>query len=224
MPFGYVNNPNGRTPGARNKRTTEIWELLEKRGDTDPLDFLSNYVTHGKDDGLRAACANYALPYKHSKRSPTPAPRFVDDPIPIPDFTNIEQAQNFLADIARRSGSGELELQSALDISTLVKNWIISVTAQDELQLKIAKENPQGPQQIHITGGLGPLPGTSIAMEPDGQRYAQEPVLDATSVHPMHSNGHVIEHMPQNVTPSLPQSDDTTANPLETLSNEPPSR
>jgi hypothetical protein len=79
------------------------------------------------------------MPYKYSKRGTLQAPRYVEDAIAIPDFASIQDAQNFLADIARRSGAGELELQSALDISTLVKNWILSVTAQDELQLKIAK-------------------------------------------------------------------------------------
>ena len=138
---GSSGNPNGRPPGSRNKRTTEIWEILEQRGDKDPLDFLSDLVTNGKDEGLRVAAANYILPFKHSKRGPTPAPRYVEDAIAIPDFANIQEAQNFRADIARRSGAGELELQSALDISTLVKNWILSVTAQDELQLKIAKRH-----------------------------------------------------------------------------------
>ena len=180
---GHTNNPNGRPPGARNKRTTEIWQLLEARGDKDPLDFLSDLVTNGKDEGLRVAAANYILPFKHSKRGPTPAPRYVEDQITIPDFANIQEAQNFLADIARRSGAGELELASATDISNLVKNWILSVTAQDELQLKIAKEAPQGPQQITIVGGLPELPGTSINM-------SNEPSLNG------HTNGHVIDHVP----------------------------
>jgi hypothetical protein len=200
---GQTNNRNGRPPGSRNRRTEEIWRLLEARGDKDPIDFLSNYVSNGPDEGLRVAAANYILPYKHSKCGPTPAPRYVDDPISIPDFANIQEAQNFLADIARRAGAGELELASANDISNLVKNWVMSVTAQDELQLKIAKEAPQGPQEIHITGGLPPLPGTSINM----------------SNEPMNGhNGHVIDHVPNNsengqtVTPSLPQSDEPQAN------------
>ena len=120
MPLGQTNNPNGRTPGSRNKRTEDVWKASEARGDKDPLDFLSALITNeATEAGLRVAAANYILPYKHSKRGPTPAPRYVDDPITIPDFANIQEAQNFLADIARRSGAGELELQSALDVSTL---------------------------------------------------------------------------------------------------------
>ena len=104
------------------------------------------------------------MPYKYSKRGTLQAPRYVEDAISIPDFTNIQEAQNFLADIARRAGAGELELASANDISNLVKNWVLSVTAQDELQLKIAKEHPQGPQEIRIEGGLPELPGTNVIM------------------------------------------------------------
>jgi hypothetical protein len=62
-----------------------------------------------------------------------------------------------------------------------VKNWVLSVTAQDELQLKIAKENPQGPIEIRVTGGLPTLPGTNINM-------ASEPSINGFT------NGQVIEH------------------------------
>ena len=74
----------------------------------------------------------------------------------------MQDALDFLAGITRRAAAGELELQISTDISNLVKNWILSVTAQDELQLKIAKENPQGPVEIRIEGGLPSLPGTDI--------------------------------------------------------------
>ena len=147
---GQVSNPNGRKPGSRNRRTQEILDLI--KDNKDPLVALSEIVSTSQNPEHRISASNILAPYLHSKRGTIPAPRFVEEAIAIPNFANIQEAQNFLADIARRSGSGELELQSALDISTLVKNWILSITAQDELQLKIAKEGPQGPQEIHITG------------------------------------------------------------------------
>lgn len=208
MTFQPGNNLGGRTQGSRNRRTQEILDQIKARGDKDPLVALSEIITTSDNPDHRISASNILAPYLHSKRGTVPAPRLVEDAISVPNFANIQEALNFLADIARRSGAGDLELQYATDISNLVKNWILSVTAQDELQLKIAKENPQGPQEIHITGGLGPLPGTNIAMDPDG-RYAKEPTLNP-------HNGHVIEH---NVTPALPQSDDAQANPLQTLEN-----
>ena len=209
MPFqhGVAANPNGRPVGSRDKRTEAIWGALEARGDLDPADHLSSIVTNPNNSAeLRAQAANFLMPYKYSKRGTLQAPRFVEDAIPVPDFANMQEAQNFLADIARRAGAGELELASANDISNLVKNWILSVTAQDELQLKIAKENPRGPQEIHIVGGLPELPGTSV-------------IWNDTAV------GRVINHAQndslngQVVSSALAQSDEPPANPLETNSN-----
>lgn len=42
---GEVANPNGRPPGSRNKRTQELLDLLQSRGDKDPLDFLSEVIS-----------------------------------------------------------------------------------------------------------------------------------------------------------------------------------
>jgi hypothetical protein len=211
MPLGHTNNPNGRPVGSRNRRTNEIFNRLEARGDLDPADHLSSIVTDpNKPAELRAQAANFLMPYKYSKRGTLQAPRYVEDAIAIPDFTNIQEAQNFLADIARRAGAGELELASANDISNLVKNWVLSVTAQDELQLKIAKENPQGPQEIRIEGGLPPLPGTNV-------------IMDDTALG--RRNGKVIDHAQndsvngQVVSSALAQSDEPPANQLETNAN-----
>ena len=194
MPLGHTNNPNGRPVGSRNRRTNEIFNRLEARGDLDPADHLSSIVTDpNKSAELRAQAANFLMPYKYSKRGTLQAPRYVEDAIAIPDFTNIQDAQNFLADIARRSGAGELELQSALDISTLVKNWILSITAQDEYQLKLQAQGGGSDTTIRIEGGLPPLPGTNVNM-------AKEPTLQMNG-----HNGHgpVIDHTD---TPALTES------------------
>ena len=185
---GVASNPAGRPKGARNRRTQVILDLIQGRGDKDPLDALSEIVSTNQDPAIVSSAANILAPYIHSKRGTIQAPRFVDDPITIPDFQSVQDALNFLADIARRAGAGELELASANDISNLVKNWVVSVTAQDELQLKIAKENPQGPQEIHIVGGLPELPGTNV-------------IFDSTAV------GRVVEHE-QNTRSSGPRSSD----------------
>ena len=207
---GQVSNPNGRKPGSRNRRTQEILDLI--KDNKDPLVALSEIISTSENPEHRISASNILAPYLHSKRGMVQAPRFVEGAISVPEFTSIQDAQNFLADIAGRSGAGELELQSALDISTLVKNWILSVTAQDELQLKIAKENPQGPQEIHIVGGLPDLPGTSIIMD--------ETAVGRVNGH----NGKVINHQNDsvngtNVSSALANSDKPPANKLETNAN-----
>jgi hypothetical protein len=183
--FQRGHDPNrqmGRPPGSRNKRTQEILDLIEARGDKDPLEVLSDIASNSTNPDHRISASNSLAPYLHSKRGMTPAPRFVDDPIQVPNFTSVQEALDFQAEIARRAGAGELELQISQDISNLVKNWVLSVTAQDELQLKIAKENPQGPIEIRVTGGLPPLPGTNINMAPEpslnGFTNGHGPVID----------------------------------------------
>ena len=187
-----------------NRRTQEVLDLI--KDNKDPLVALSELITNNQDPSIVATASSILAPYLHSKRGTLQAPRYVEDAISIPDFTNIQEAQNFLADIARRAGAGELELASANDISSLVKNWVLSVTAQDELQLRIAKENPQGPQQIHILGGLPDLPGTAVIMD--------ETAVGRVIEH--NHNGHEYGH---NVTPPLPQSDQPQPNPLSSQDN-----
>lgn len=180
----------GRPPGARNKRTQEVLDLIQGRGDTDPLDALSNIVTTNKDPSVVSTAANMLAPYVHSKRGTIPPPRYVEDAISVPEFTSIQEAQNFLADIARRSGSGELELQCATDISNLVKNWILSITAQDEYQLKLQAQGGGGDTTIRIVGGLPQLPGSAvIGMElyPTINNDLAAPAING-------HNGQVIDH------------------------------
>jgi hypothetical protein len=181
---GQTNNPNGRPPGRVNKRTQAVLDLIHERGDTDPLVALSDIVTKNQDPSIVAQAANILAPYVHSKRGTIPAPRFVDEPIEVPDFQSIDQAKDFLAAIAQRAGRGELELQSANDISNLVRNWIEANLAHINTNLKVEAQG-SGDATIRIEGGLPALPGTNINM-------TNELTLN---------NGHnVIDHVPEQVT------------------------
>jgi ribosomal protein S7 len=121
----------GRPKGSVNRRTQEILDLIKERGDVDPLVVLSEIASTSPNIEHRITASTNLAPYLHSKRGTIPAPRYAED-IEVPHFVSIQEAQNFLADIARKAGAGELELQCANDISNLVKNWILSVTAQNE--------------------------------------------------------------------------------------------
>ena len=64
--------------------------------------------------------------------------------------------------------SGAIDSQTALELSQLVRNWIVSVHARNELEhKKITVDAPQE-QTIHIEGGLPALPGTNVTMPPNG--------------------------------------------------------
>jgi hypothetical protein len=77
-------------------------DLLQSRGDKDPLDFLSEVITSTNhySDELKVQAANYLTPYLHSKRSvAAPAPRYVDSPVQVPNFQSVDEAENFLASL-----------------------------------------------------------------------------------------------------------------------------
>jgi hypothetical protein len=75
-------------------------------------------------------------PYMHSKMQSTPAPRFVEEVVVVPDFPTVEAAEDYLKTIPVLLGRGKIDSQTALELSTLVRNWILSVHARNELELK----------------------------------------------------------------------------------------
>jgi hypothetical protein len=94
---GEVGNPNGRPVGSRNKRTKEIINQIIKSGNKDPLLTLSEISSNDPDSSIRATAANMLAPYMHSKMQSTPAPRFVEEVVVVPDFLTIESAEDYLA-------------------------------------------------------------------------------------------------------------------------------
>ena len=190
-------NASGRIPGTRNKRTQEILNLLQERGDKDPLDFLSSIMSSENtySPELKVTAANYLTPYLHSKRSvAAPAPRYIDSPVQVPEFTSIDQAETFLASLPVLLGRGELDSQTALELSTLTRAWISARHEREELQLKIQAHGGIGDQTIRIEGGLPALPGTDIIMPVRNQDL----------------NGHTIEHEPR---PAIEATDQSTLPP-----------
>jgi hypothetical protein len=182
---GEIGNPNGRPKGSRNRRTQEILDLIQSRSDNkDPLDFLAEVISsHNRyDPELKIQASNILAPYLHSKRGTAPAPRFIYTPVEVPHFTSIAEAENYLASIPVLLGKGELDSQSALELSTLTKNWLDAIYSRQDYELKLAAQGAtSGEQVIHITGGLPPLPGTNITMpQLDGHTINGEalPALD----------------------------------------------
>jgi hypothetical protein len=181
----------GRQLGSRNKRNAEIFHRLETRGDTDPADLLSSIVTNNQEPNeLRIQAAGLLMPYKYGKHGSIPPPRYVELEIDVNEFTHVSDAENFLAKIALLVARGHLDIQSAQELSGLVKAWIDTQYQRDELNYKISPPETRD-QTIRIEGGLPQLPGTSIVM----------PVL----------NGHAVSEQllsaPTDVVPSSPETD-----------------
>ena len=193
---GHTLSP-GRRLGSRNKRTAEIFHRLEDRGDLDPADLLSSIVTNNQEPKeLRIQAAGLLMPYKYSKCGTAPVPRFIPTPVDIREFSHISDAESCLAKIATFVAAGELDFQSGLEFSSIVKAWIDSQYAREELAIKqINAGTTDHEQVIRVTGGLPPLPGTNITM----------PVLNGHAV----TNGHALA-APE---PAVPQIESAPPGP-----------
>jgi hypothetical protein len=162
---GQVTNPNGRPVGARNKRTQEIWEKLEKRGDLDPVEYLSSLVDNEqKPDEIRIAAAVALAPYKHSKRGlePQPAPLvYVTAPVPLPypRANTIEHTIRNIGHISALRRRGQLDQDTADRL--VAEQRIIRDGLIEQAKLSVA----QGGSLTHrtiIEGGLPMPPGCDI--------------------------------------------------------------
>jgi hypothetical protein len=182
MPFqsgeAWNGNAAGRKPGSRNKRTQELLDLLSSRGDKDPLDFLSQIISHPHhSQELQVQAANYLAPYLHSKYGTKIPPRYIMEPVvlPHPEPTSIEQTNTNINYISARKAAGTIELDfadSLINDNRVIANNLI---AEEELKLNFSNSpHAMHEQTIQITGGLPELPGTNITM----------PVLN---------NGHTID-------------------------------
>jgi hypothetical protein len=162
---GHTLSP-GRPAGSRNKRTAEIFNRLESRGDLDPADLLSSIVTNNEEPKeLRIQAAGLLMPYKYSKCGTAPVQVYIDVPLATPEFTRLSDAEQFLAKVATLVAHGQLDFQAGQNLSALAKNWIDAQYAREELAIKQYNAgSTEREQTIHITGGLPALPGTKITM------------------------------------------------------------
>jgi len=185
---GHTLSP-GRRLGSRNKRTAEIFNRLETRGDIDPADLLSSIVTNPQEQQeLRIQAAGLLMPYKYGKHGSIPPLRYINEPVQLPEPQTIEQANRNIAYISNLKAQGLIDLDFAnsliADNTTIANNLI----AEEEPKFKISPPETRD-TTITVVGGLPALPGTQIEM----------PVL----------NGHAVSEQllsaPTNVVPAEPQ-------------------
>src|SRR2546430_11802141 len=130
---GKSGNPNGYK-GPRDRARRQVFAHIKDLRHKDALETLS-YLQHNEqiEPGLRIAAAAALAPYCHPKMQATPTPRFIDLQLDIPEFTHVSGAENFLAKIALLVARGHLDIQSGQELAGLVKLWIDSQYAKDEL-------------------------------------------------------------------------------------------
>jgi hypothetical protein len=180
----------GRPPGSVNRRSEELRRRLRDRGDVDPAEFCSSIVSNPNEPTeLKLAAANYLLPYLYPKRGAVATPRYIDEPVQLPEPKTIEQANKNIAYISNLKAQGLIDLDFAnsliADNTTIANNLI----AEEELKFKIYPPE-QREQIIRIGGGLPPLPGCNVTM----------PLLNGHA-----TNGHVLNP----ATPAVPAIEST---------------
>ena len=76
----------------------------------------------------------------------------------MPEFTSVSDANQFLAKVDALTANGELDFQSALDLTTITKAYIDSVTASDiELRIR-ALEEQSAPVEDEFPSDPDPTP------------------------------------------------------------------
>jgi hypothetical protein len=163
-------------------------ELIKAKehGLEDPLSFQHKVMMDQSQPlALRTLIANNITPYYHPKIGIATPPKFIEVQVEVPEFKTIEEAEAFLVKLTVMVGAGELTPESALNLSTLVRNWILSKHAAAELEIKrINAGQETGNQVIRIEGGLPELPGSNITMprlngnRADGLLAPQPQVID----------------------------------------------
>jgi hypothetical protein len=162
---GQSGNKLGGQNPSRRKGTREVLLRINEAGYRDPLLTLARIQHESTDVGEQVQAASALAPFLHPKLQAIPTARFIENPFEVPDFQTVTDAESFLATIATRTARGELDFQSALELTALTKAWLDSKNAHTTLDLKAESQGHQdGELTITITGGLPPLPGTNISM------------------------------------------------------------
>ena len=205
---GHTFSP-GRRHGSRNKRTAEIFNRLENRGDLDPADLLSSIVTNNEEPKeLRIQAVGLLMPYKYSKCGTAPVQVYIDVPIECPTFERISDAERFLARVAALVAAGQLDIQAGQNLSALAKAWLDSQYLREELAIKqYSAGTTEHEQRIVVTGGLPALPGSDVIM----------PTLEHGPV----TNGRALEAPKEFTAGTNSTNGSGEANPPETQDGEP---
>jgi hypothetical protein len=175
---GNCANPRGRAAGSRDKYPCSVWQMLDKRGDRDPIDVLSEFVSSTVvDPALRLQAAGMLASYKHGKR---PAYRYIEDVVNLPAPQTLEEARQYLARLSYLVAAGRLDVDGAAAVKDLLQAFIDATVGSDVDQRLREVEEQLRAQAAHGSGvtvvvrsDLPRMPGTENLIYP-GDRPAIE--------------------------------------------------
>src|SRR5262249_57603087 len=104
----------GGVAGGGNGRWEQLRIRLRDRGDVDPADYCSSTVSSPNEPTeLKLQAANFLLPYLYPKRGAVATPRYIDEPVQLPEPQTIEQANKNIAYISNLKAQGLIDLDFA---------------------------------------------------------------------------------------------------------------
>lgn len=112
-----------RQPGSRNKRSSRLAELLRKRGDRDPLEFLSEQLGKPLEEvsiELKVKIAAHLAPYLHARNTAKVNPT----PLELPPLECASDIPPFIADLVARVAGGELDVDTATALRGLADAFL----------------------------------------------------------------------------------------------------
>jgi hypothetical protein len=127
-----------------------IFYEIKNRGYLDPLITLAKIQHESENESVRANAAAALAPYTHPKLQSLPVPRYIENPIEVPEFTSVEVAEQFLAKITTLLAAGQLDLDFADSLTKTTVGWIQSQYAKQGIDLKAQAQGACLSRPLHL--------------------------------------------------------------------------
>jgi hypothetical protein len=128
-------NSGGRPKGAKNKRNQEFAAMMAKRGDRDPLEFLSSVISGKMKEATlqhKIMAASALAPYMYARRHPEARNT---NPIAVEAPATIADTKALLGELIARTLSGELDHDTVAIVSNLLKSFTSTIVGFDLEQM-----------------------------------------------------------------------------------------
>ena len=131
---GQSGNPNGRPPGARNKRTLALDELLETEGE----DILKKAIEKAKEGDTTCIrlCLDRTLPARRDRHVA----------FDVPEMRTVQDATAFAGKVVNMVAAGELTPSEAADLGKLIDNYVRAIETSDIERRLSELEQKNAPQ------------------------------------------------------------------------------
>jgi hypothetical protein len=134
--------------------------------------------------------------------------QFLYSPVQVPNFANIEEAEQFLLELSQQEANRQIDVRTAATISGRIKDWIYQKRSDLELEFRrLQADVTTGDQTIRIEGGLPVLPGTNVSMPQQDYSLLNGHESLATIEHNATDTSQEASHDPQvQSTPDKPEA------------------